>query len=57
MGALSNNDGCVVARSNELKALSLEMGAAMYLYYARRTSSGGTFIQQYKYPGFSGIAD
>ncbi|MDR5885003.1 Y-family DNA polymerase [Vreelandella janggokensis] len=31
VGVLSNNDGCVVARSNELKALGVEMGAAMHL--------------------------
>ena len=26
---LSNNDGCVIARSNEAKALGVEMGAAV----------------------------
>ncbi|SEL66013.1 impB/mucB/samB family protein [Halomonas daqiaonensis] len=31
VGVLSNNDGCVVARSNEFKALGVEMGAAMHL--------------------------
>ncbi|WP_372614377.1 Y-family DNA polymerase, partial [Halomonas sp.] len=31
VGVLSNNDGCIVARSNELKALGVEMGAAMHL--------------------------
>ncbi|MGJ7462098.1 hypothetical protein ACR80S_13440 [Halomonas sp. MA07-2] len=31
VGVLSNNDGCVVARSNELKALGVEMGAALHL--------------------------
>lgn len=31
VGVLSNNDGCVVARSNELKALGVEMGTAMHL--------------------------
>nr|WP_241254369.1 Y-family DNA polymerase [Halomonas sp. KRD171] len=31
VGVLSNNDGCVVARSNELKALGVEMGAPMHL--------------------------
>lgn len=30
VGVLSNNDGCVVARSNELKALGVEMGTAMH---------------------------
>lgn len=31
VGVLSNNDGCVIARSNELKALGVEMGAALHL--------------------------
>ncbi|MFI8748756.1 Y-family DNA polymerase [Vreelandella lionensis] len=31
VGVLSNNDGCVVARSNELKALGVEMGTAIHL--------------------------
>jgi len=31
VGVLSNNDGCVVARSNELKAQGVEMGTAMHL--------------------------
>jgi DNA polymerase V len=31
VGVLSNNDGCVVARSNELKALGIEMGTAKHL--------------------------
>lgn len=29
---LSNNDGCVIARSNEAKALGIPMGAAAYLF-------------------------
>lgn len=29
---LSNNDGCVIARSNEAKALGIPMGAAAYKY-------------------------
>ena len=28
---LSNNDGCVIARSNEAKALGIEMGAPWHL--------------------------
>lgn len=31
VGVLSNNDGCIVARSNELKALGVEMGTARHL--------------------------
>ncbi|MFV0626189.1 MAG: Y-family DNA polymerase [Alphaproteobacteria bacterium] len=30
IGVLSNNDGCIVARSNELKALGIKMGTPMY---------------------------
>ena len=32
---LSNNDGCVIARSNEAKALGIEMGAPWHLHKAR----------------------
>ena len=31
---LSNNDGCVIARSNEAKALGVEMGAPWHLHKA-----------------------
>jgi DNA polymerase V len=31
VGVLSNNDGCIVARSRELKALGVGMGTAMHL--------------------------
>lgn len=31
VGVLSNNDGCIVARSDELKALGVEMGAVKHL--------------------------
>ena len=31
VGVLSNNDGCIVARSNELKALGVDMGTPMHL--------------------------
>jgi DNA polymerase V len=30
VGVLSNNDGCVIARSNELKALGVPMGAPLF---------------------------
>ena len=30
IGVLSNNDGCIIARSNELKALNIEMGAPAF---------------------------
>ena len=32
---LSNNDGCVIARSNEAKALGIGMGDPWHLYRAR----------------------
>jgi DNA polymerase V len=35
VGVLSNNDGCIVARSNELKALGVEMGTPMHLLPVR----------------------
>ena len=31
---LSNNDGCIIARSNEAKALGIPMGAPLHLYKA-----------------------
>lgn len=32
VAVLSNNDGCIVARSNEVKALGIPMGAPMFKY-------------------------
>ena len=29
---LSNNDGCIIARSNEAKALGIPMGAPLHLW-------------------------
>ena len=29
---LSNNDGCIIARSNEAKSLGIPMGAPLHLY-------------------------
>ncbi|CAN5908834.1 translesion error-prone DNA polymerase V subunit UmuC [soil metagenome] len=37
---LSNNDGCVIARSNEAKALGIEMGAPWHLHRARFEQQG-----------------
>ena len=31
---LSNNDGCIIARSNEAKALGIPMGSPLYSYKA-----------------------
>src|SRR6202045_2457456 len=38
--ALSNNDGCVIARSNEAKALGIPMGAPWHLHKAQFESAG-----------------
>ena len=32
MAVLSNNDGCIIARSNEIKSLGIPMGAPMFQY-------------------------
>jgi DNA polymerase V len=37
---LSNNDGCVIARSNEAKALGIEMGAPWHLHRLRFRKAG-----------------
>jgi DNA polymerase V len=37
---LSNNDGCVIARSNEAKALGIEMGAPWHLHRDRFAKDG-----------------
>ena len=37
---LSNNDGCVIARSNEAKALGVEMGAPWHLSRKRFDKAG-----------------
>ncbi len=37
---LSNNDGCVIARSNEAKALGIDMGAPWHLFRKRFENQG-----------------
>ena len=37
---LSNNDGCVIARSNEAKALGIDMGAPWHLFKGRFAEQG-----------------
>src|ERR1700751_1529213 len=37
---LSNNDGCVIARSNEAKALGIAMGAPWHLHRERFAAAG-----------------
>ena len=36
---LSNNDGCVIARSNEAKALGIPMGAPAFKYHKQIKAS------------------
>ncbi|MFG6666329.1 hypothetical protein ACGK9R_04385 [Halomonas sp. HNIBRBA4712] len=31
VGTMPNNDGCIIARSNELRTLGIEMGTSAYL--------------------------
>jgi DNA polymerase V len=45
---LSNNDGCVIARSNEAKALGIEMGAPWHLY-RRRFEEQGVVVRSSNY--------
>ena len=45
MAVLSNNDGCIVARSNEIKALGIPMGAPMFQYKFTGTKSSYLIFQ------------
>jgi DNA polymerase V len=45
---LSNNDGCVIARSNEAKALGIEMGAPWHLN-RDKFSDAGVFVKSSNY--------
>ena len=33
VAVLSNNDGCIIARSDEVKKLNLPMGASLFVCY------------------------
>ncbi len=44
VGILSNNDGCIVSRSNELKAMKVPMGAPGFKYEAMIRREGGTLL-------------
>lgn len=44
VAVLSNNDGCIVSRSNELKALKIPMGAPGFKHEAFIRSKGGTLL-------------
>ncbi len=44
IAVLSNNDGCIVARSAELKALGIPMGAPVFKYEDKITRAGGVIF-------------
>jgi len=44
VAVLSNNDGCIVSRSNELKAMKVPMGAPGFKYEAIIRREGGTLL-------------
>ena len=45
---LSNNDGCVIARSNEAKALGIAMGAPWHLH-RKQFEAGGVIVRSSNY--------
>ena len=44
VAVLSNNDGCIVSRSNEIKALGVPMGAPGFKYEAMIRKAGGVLL-------------
>lgn len=44
VAVLSNNDGCIISRSNEVKALKIPMGAPGFKYEALIRKHGGTLV-------------
>ncbi len=44
VAVLSNNDGCIVSRSNEIKALKIPMGSPGFKYEALIRKHGGTLL-------------
>lgn len=44
VAVLSNNDGCIVSRSNEIKALKIPMGAPGFKYEALIRKNGGELL-------------
>ncbi|MDD3632825.1 MAG: Y-family DNA polymerase [Candidatus Cloacimonetes bacterium] len=44
VAVLSNNDGCIVSRSNELKALKIPMGAPGFKYEGLISKNGGVLL-------------
>jgi DNA polymerase V len=45
---LSNNDGCVIARSNEAKALGIPMGEAWHIC-RKRVDTDGVIVRSSNY--------
>ncbi len=52
---LSNNDGCVIARSNEAKALGVEMGAPWHLH-RERFAAAGIIVRSSNYTLYGGMS-
>ena len=44
VAVLSNNDGCIVSRSNEIKAMNIPMGAPGFKHEARIQAQGGALL-------------
>ncbi len=53
---LSNNDGCVIARSNEAKKLGIKMGAA-YFENERFLKDNGVEVYSSNYPLYADMSD
>lgn len=46
VAVLSNNDGCVIARSNEVKALGIDMGAPYFKIKQLVQQRGGPSLRK-----------
>ena len=44
VGVLSNNDGCIIARSNELKEAGIKMGAPYFKYRQQLEDMGAIVV-------------
>ncbi|MCD4794566.1 MAG: Y-family DNA polymerase [Bacteroidales bacterium] len=53
---LSNNDGCIIARSNEAKALGIKMGAA-YFEHEKFLKENGVAVYSSNYPLYADMSD
>lgn len=53
---LSNNDGCVIARSSEAKALGIPMGAAAFKY-ASYFKNNGVYVFSSNYPLYADLSN